>query len=231
MALRTVRESTYPLVTVDAGLASVLSIASPLEVEDIKVFGDGSCAGLGRVVAGDVVNKVRTDPPVRHTAPHPFQLSPGCACRAVRQRWFVLVVVVVVVVVVVGSGGGGVVVVRRPCCRRCSWLTRVVRTPCVGFASFVPQDPLPPFRASMVDGYAVVAADGVGKVRFSMWGGVGRRWCLCVGVKVGLCCACVVGPRVFAPPVDNLVRLFCCGCCRCCYRHRCGLCSTPSWVK
>jgi hypothetical protein len=62
MALRTVRESTYPLVTVDAGLASVLSIASPLEVEDIKVFGDGSCAGLGRVVAGDVVNKVRTDP-------------------------------------------------------------------------------------------------------------------------------------------------------------------------
>ncbi len=36
--------------------------------------------------------------------------------------------------------------------------------PAINFNSLYLQDPLPPYRASMVDGYAVVCADGAGKV-------------------------------------------------------------------
>ena len=56
---RTIRQSTYPLTTVEAGLELVLQAATPLAVEDVVLTADGCCAALGRILAADVTNKVR----------------------------------------------------------------------------------------------------------------------------------------------------------------------------
>ena len=62
---------------------------------------------------------------------------------------------------------------NQPHAQRCMPATRSKNA---SHMDMVLQDPLPPFPASMVDGYAVVAADGPGQVC--------RGLCVCVRVTV-----------------------------------------------